>query len=206
MQGLLTKNGCIAHYRDGRKKIADYKGDVLITHTGLSGPGILDNSRYMKAGDELRLRLLEENTTREGLEQAILNGNKKFVKTIVSEFMTKRNAEKLIEIIGVDSEKTCAEFGKKDRKRLLSYAEGLPMIIKQLGNMKSAMVSAGGVSLKEVTAGTMGSKICEGLYFAGEVLDVDGDSGGYNIQWAFSSGNMAALSIKKHLEKLKAKK
>lgn len=203
LAGISYPGGEISHYRDG-KKIGDYKGDILITHMGLSGPGILDNSRYMKAGDEIRLKMLDEGASRKDLEQALLSGNKKKVRTVVSDYMTKRNAEKLIELVGISSELICAELGKKDRKTLLKYAEELPLIVKKLGNMKSAMVTAGGVSTKEVTAGTMASKLVQGLYFAGEVLDVDGDSGGYNIQWAFSSGRLAALSVKKYLERMEA--
>lgn len=200
LAGNSFKNGKIVHYRE-QKKVGEYRGDILITHTGLSGPGILDNSRYMSSGDELRLNFLNDGVSRETLEKELLNGNKKQVKTILSEYMTKRNGEKLIELSRLDKEQTCAELSKKDRKTLLKNAEGYSMIIRQLGNMKSAMVTAGGVSTKEVIAGSMASKLVEGLYFAGEVLDVDGDSGGFNIQWAFSSGRLAGQSAKAYLAK-----
>ncbi len=116
--------------------------------------------------------------------------------------MTKRSALKLLQLAEIDENQNCAELGKKARKKLLSYAEAYPMTIKQMGNMKSAMVTAGGVSLKDVKAGTMASKCSEGLFFAGEILDVDGNSGGYNIQWAFSSGKMAALSVQSYLKEV----
>ncbi|GKT19975.1 3-Dehydro-bile acid delta(4,6)-reductase-like protein [Aduncisulcus paluster] len=114
--------------------------------------------------------------------------------------MTKRVAQTLTRLAGIDQDKTCAELAKQDRKTLLNFASGYPVKVSKLGSMKSAMVSSGGVSLKGVTAGTMASKLVEGLFFAGEVLDVDGDSGGYNIQWAFSSGRLAALSAMKYIE------
>ena len=202
LAGTSFKNGLLVHYRD-QKKIGQYRGDILITHTGLSGPGILDNSRYMLSGDMLKLSFLNEGQSREDLEKALLNGNKRQVKTILSEYMTKRNAEKLMDLSKVNKDKICAELGKQDRKSLLKNAEGYSLIIRQLGNMKSAMVTAGGVCVKEVVASSMASKKVEGLYFAGEVLDVDGDSGGYNIQWAFSSGKMAADSVLEYLSKLK---
>lgn len=201
LAGLSFPKGKIYHYRNG-KKLADYTGDVLITHTGLSGPGILDNSRDMCAGDVVHLKFLYETTSRDALENDMLNGHKKLLKTILMQHMTKRSALKLLQLAEIDENQNCAELGKKARKKLLSYAEAYPMTIKQMGNMKSAMVTAGGVSLKDVKAGTMASKCSEGLFFAGEVLDVDGDSGGYNIQWAFSSGKMAALSVQSYLKEV----
>ncbi len=201
LAGLSFPKGKIYHYRNG-KKLADYTGDVLITHTGLSGPGILDNSRDMCAGDVVHLKFLYETTSRDALENDILNGHKKLLKTILMQHMTKRSALKLLQLAEIDENQNCAELGKKARKKLLSYAEAYPMTIKQMGNMKSAMVTAGGVSLKDVKAGTMASKCSEGLFFAGEILDVDGNSGGYNIQWAFSSGKMAALSVQSYLKEV----
>ena len=200
LAGIAYTAGVITHWRGG-KKLGSYQGDVLITHTGLSGPGILDNSRYMMAGDELKLRMLDADKTLETLEAELLKGRKKRVKTVVSDFMTKRTADLLVGLVGIENEQTCSELGKKARKMLLSYAEGLPMTIRKMGDLKSAMTTAGGVSTKEVAAGTMASKVQAGLYFAGEILDVDGDSGGFNIQWAFSSGRLAALSVNKYLEK-----
>lgn len=198
LAGISFKNGQLSHYRD-QKKVGTYIGDILITHTGLSGPGILDNSRYMTSGDELRLKILNEDCTKEKLEKDLLSGNKKQIKTVLAEYMTRRTAEKLAEISGVDKDKICAELNKKDRKRLLANAEAYSMTIKQLGNMKSAMVTAGGVSTKDVVGSSMASKKVEGVFFAGEVLDVDGDSGGFNIQWAFSSGKLAGESVRKYL-------
>lgn len=201
LAGISFPKGQVSHYRNG-KKLADYTGDILITHTGLSGPGILDNSRNMSAGDVVHLRFLYEDSSRDKLEKDILNGHKKLLKTVVAQHMTKRSAIKLLQVSGIDDDQNCAELGKKVRKKLLAYAESYPMTIKQLGNMKSAMVTAGGVSLKDVKAGTMASKCSEGLFFAGEILDVDGDSGGYNIQWAFSSGKMAAQSVQSYLKEV----
>ena len=201
LAGLSFPSGHVSHYRNG-KKLADYTGDVLITHTGLSGPGILDNSRNMCAGDVVHLRFLHESSSRDKLEKDILNGHKKLLKTILVQHMTKRCGQKLLELAGIDDNQNCAELGKKARKQVLAYAEAYPMTIKQMGNMKSAMVTAGGVSLKDVKAGTMASMCSEGLFFAGEVLDVDGDSGGYNIQWAFSSGKMAGQSVVAYLKEV----
>ncbi len=200
LAGTVYPKGRLTHYRQN-KKLASYMGDILITHTGLSGPCILDNSRYFETGDRLELNMLNEDITRHILEDKLLKGNKKRVKNILSECMTKRNAEVLVKLAeGVDEETVCAELTKAARKWLLQHAHQFPMTIKSLGALKSAMATAGGVSLKEVLSSTMASKLVTGLYFAGEVLDVDGDSGGYNIQWAFSSGMMAAMSVRKRLE------
>jgi hypothetical protein len=200
LAGTVYSNGSLSHYKNN-KKFGTYTGDILVTHTGLSGPCILDNSRYFEKGDRLELNMLSRDITGQMLEEKLLKGNKKRVKNVLADCMTKKNAEVLVTLAeGVDDETVCAELPKGARKWLVQHAHQFPMVIKHLGALKSAMATAGGVSLKEVLSSTMQSKLVKGLYFAGEVLDVDGDSGGYNIQWAFSSGKMAATSVRKALE------
>lgn len=199
LAGTTYIGGRLHHYRDS-KKLGSYRGDILVTHTGLSGPCILDNSRAFRSGDQVELCMLGPGESRKSLEDKLLSGNRKLVRTVLSESMTRKNADLLVDLAPeVTKDTICAELGKGSRKWLLSHAEGFRMTIRTLGSMKSAMATAGGVALKGVSQSTMESKVVEGLYFAGEVLDVDGDSGGYNIQWAFSSGRMAADSIRKRL-------
>jgi hypothetical protein len=98
---------------------------------------------------------------------------------------------------GVDAGKNAAEITKKERKTLLASFSGLSFIVKQLDGKKKAMCTAGGVDTSEIKPATMESKLIENLYFAGEVIDVDGDSGGFNLQFAFSSAYAAVDSISK---------
>lgn len=199
LAGLTFSGGQLSHWRDGRK-IGGFQGDILVTHTGLSGPCILDNARYISPSDVLMLRLMDRNASEAEVESALLSGNKKQVKTILSEYTFKKTADLIADLYLAQPDIPCAELGKGDRKAIVRAMGGLTLKVKSLGSLKSAMATAGGVSLGDVKAGSMASKIVAGLYFAGEILDVDGDTGGYNIQWAFSSGRLAAESIESFLK------
>lgn len=186
-------------WREG-KKVGDYRGPVLLTHRGVSGPGIINPSRGMQRGDVLKLNFIGESVerSRSHLMEVLSASPKKLVRTVVTEEgLPKRFVDKLVETVGFNPDVTCGQFPKEDRKALLRLLTEYEMEIKEVGGYQIAMATAGGVSLKEVNPKTMASRVCPGLYFAGEVLDVDGDTGGYNIQWAVSSGYVAAKAIAK---------
>lgn len=184
-------------WREG-KKMGDYRGPVLLTHHGVSGPGIINPSRDMQKGDVLKLNFIGESVdgARSHLMEILSTFPKKLVLTVVAyEGLPKRLVEKLMEQAGCALNVTCGQLPKEGRKALLRLLTEYEMGIKEVGGYALAMATAGGVSLKEVNRATMESRVCPGLYFAGEVLDVDGDTGGYNIQWAVSSGYVAAKAI-----------
>jgi len=188
--------------RDGRKVI-DCRGDVLITHTGLSGPGILDNSRFMAAGDEIRLSFTGtasgEDCARQLLKGIRGQGSRNVASLLTRYPVPGRMLPRLLQIAGIDPGLSCAHLTAGQRKRLVSCLTGFPLMIADLGDFSIAMVTRGGVSLPEVNNKTMESRRAKNLFFAGEVLDIDGDTGGYNLQAAFSTGWLAGTTIRKRL-------
>ena len=197
--GLSFEDLCFTHWRDG-KKVGAYSGDVLVTHRGISGPGVMDNSRYMVRGDVVKINFLNGTVedSRGALVKLFNNGGKKLVRSVVNELnLPKRLVDYFLSTAGISHELKCAELKKATRSKLLLLLTEYEMEIKEVGNALTAMATAGGVSLKEVNPKTMESRKVDGLYFAGEVLDVDGDTGGYNIQVAVSMGYVVGESIGK---------
>lgn len=187
-------------WREGKKRFGG-SGDVLLTHTGLSGPGILDSSRYMMAGDEIRLSFVNapdrQTFTRDFLERVHQSGRSRVASVLLSYQLPSRFTQRILEISGIHQDLPCSQLTVHGRIRLITALTGLPLKIQALGDFSVAMVTKGGVTLSEVNAKTMESRICPGLFFAGEILDFDGDSGGYNLQAAFSTGYLAAKNIRK---------
>jgi predicted Rossmann fold flavoprotein len=196
--GVSLKDAEFRIVREG-KEVARGRGDVLFTHKGLSGPGILDSSRLVRPGDEILLRLTGAMTDEE-IESAILAASAKTgsrtVKTVVCSLgMPERLVLAALSISGVDGSMTMAKLDRESRKRLLRAFSAMPFRVAALGGYEEAMATRGGIALSEVNSKTMESKIVPGLFFAGEILDVDGDTGGFNLQFAFSSGKLAAQAM-----------
>lgn len=200
LSGIAFPNVPISLWRDN-KKIRETTGDLLLTHKNISGPGILNFSRYVVPGDVIKINFIGkkdiEGFRREFIENIQLNG-KNLVKTLLKEYpIPKRFSDRLLEILHIDEETNCAQFKKKQRNKLIEYLTAFPMKVKRLGGFHIAMATRGGVDLSEVNPKTMGSKVIDGLYFVGEVLDIDGDTGGYNLQAAFSTAYIAGQDIRK---------
>jgi predicted Rossmann fold flavoprotein len=191
-------------WRDG-KKVRDCSGDVLFTHTGLSGPGILDASRWIRPGDTVKLNFAgpvrREELAADLAKRAPENPGF-WVGTILAKYpIPERLNRKLLEISGIPEKLTCAHFSAAQRSVLAMNCTEFPLAVDALGDFSVAMVTRGGIVLDGVNSKTMESKIVPGLFFAGEVLDIDGDTGGYNLQAAFSTGYLAAQGIRKRLGK-----
>jgi len=185
------------------RKVKEHRGDVLFTHEGLSGPGILDISRYIRPGDVLRvsfIRAKKEDLERWLLDRSKEDGARNLRSVLPNLGIPARLAARILEIAGIPQDLKCSQLTRGRRIGLADCLSGFPMITDELEDYDSAMVTRGGVNLGEVNSKTMESKLVPGLYFAGEVLDVDGDTGGYNLQAAFSTGFMAARSIRKRLK------
>lgn len=197
LMGLSFVEKEITLWREGKKK-AVYRGDLLITHKGLSGPVILNNSRDFQVGDSMQINFI--NDVREALDLWLLDRikahPKKKIKTLISELdLPIRLLEGLLKISGIDREVKAAELKKDARKALAKNLCACEFTIKTFGGDHIAMVTAGGVELAEINKKTMGTNKIENLYFIGEVIDIDGDTGGYNIQAAYAMGVMCAQSI-----------
>lgn len=182
-----------------QKKVKDYTGDLLFTHRGLSGPAIINSSRWMMPGDLLTVNFLYPKTYEEVkryFAEELPQRGKEELTTFLKQFELPKNLyQHLCQQIKVDEHRSCAEVSKKERETLVQALTRYPFEIESLGGFNIAMVTAGGVKLKEVNPTTMESRKQKGLYFIGEVLDIDGDTGGYNIQAAFSTAALCAQHI-----------
>jgi predicted Rossmann fold flavoprotein len=181
------------------KKIKSTQGDILFTHKGLSGPGILDLSRDIRAGDTLKLAFLKADR-RKDLEEWLLerievDGARKLRSVLKDLDLPARLMARILELSKIPNDLGCAHLTRTMRANLIDNLTGFPMVVSELGGFDIAMVTRGGVDLREVNSKTMESKLVKGLYLVGEVLDVDGDTGGYNLQAAFSTAMIAAKSI-----------
>ena len=187
-----------------KKKIADYTGDVLFTHLGLSGPGILDASREIRTDDEIRLSFVgtlkrEEFAT--DLRRRIQESRDWQIGTILAAYpIPERLNRKLLALSGIPEDLKGNHFSAEQRSQLITNCTEFPLTVTAPGGFSVAMVTRGGIALENVNPKTMESTIIPNLYFAGEVLDIDGDTGGYNLQAAFSTGFLAGQNIRKKRE------
>lgn len=198
--GVSVKDAEFRIIREG-KEVARSSGDVLFTHKGLSGPGILDASRLIRPGDDILLCLpgsMKGDEFEASLIAASGSAGSRTVKAFVCSLgIPERLSLASLAFCGIDASVAIARLDKESRKRLSLAVTAMPFRVESLGGYGEAMATRGGVSLSEVNPKTMESRIVSGLYFAGEILDVDGDTGGFNLQFAFSSGKLAAESIAK---------
>lgn len=205
MQGLSLKNVAISIEREGKKVYSDF-GEMLFTHFGVSGPMILSASAALKPdyfkdfSHELTLKIdLKPALDKEQLDRRILKDFEESKNRQYKNSLQKLLPSKMIPIIitlsGIDPDKKVNEITKEERSKLIEILKGLPMTIIGLRGWKEAIITKGGVSVKQVNPSTMESKLVEHLYFAGEVLDLDAMTGGYNLQIAWSTGYLAGNSI-----------
>lgn len=197
LMGISLTSVSINLYRDG-KKTGENTGDIIFTHKGLSGPGILDFSRNIHDGDILKLNLTGmsmENFNQKFILDSHMNG-KATLQSWLKAYDIPRNLLRfLINQAGTEPDHQIAGISRNIRFRLSELLCECPFTVEKVAGYNAAMVTAGGVKLEEVSSKTMESKLIENLYFTGEVLDIDGDTGGYNIQAAFSTAFLAAESI-----------
>lgn len=199
LSGISFENIKISLFKSN-KKAKEFTGDFLFTHVNISGPVIINNSRYMDGGDILKVNFtsFNENEFKIYFEDLIASSSKLNIKTALRQLnLPKRFVEKILEISDVDESLSCSVLNKSSRKYLIELFSAHPMKIKKLGDYNIAMSTNGGVSTVEINQKTMESKKIPRLYFAGEVLDYDGDTGGFNIQGAFSTAKLAADQINK---------
>ncbi|HQP91585.1 MAG TPA: NAD(P)/FAD-dependent oxidoreductase [Candidatus Omnitrophota bacterium] len=201
LQGLTLKNIRI-EFKAGKKRFSSDIGELLFTHFGISGPLVLDLSGavvkeakgqvfnvFIDSKPGLSKEELESKIARELGEKGTLA-----VKNYLKELTLERYAGIILKIAGIAPEKKCHQVTHGERKKIVDFLKSLPLTIKRPRPINEAMVTLGGVALKEVDPRTMESKIIKGLYFCGEVLDLAAQSGGYNLQAAFSTGYLAGES------------
>ena len=179
------------------RKIAEVFGEALWTHYGISGPAILDMSREVVPavlkGARVELQLdLRPTDSDEALDErmlfAIKKEGKKQIDSVLGDLIAGRTARVLLELNGIDPRKKMNQVSKSDRKRIVRAVKHLTLGVTRPRPIQEAIVTGGGVPLAEIDPRRMESKLVRGLHFAGEVIDLAGPSGGYNLQCAFSTG------------------
>lgn len=198
LAGISLQNAELSLWRN-KKVIKRWTGDILFTHKGLSGPGILNHSRYIKANDLIKINLLKVKN--EAVLDKIFikkfdeNGNK-LIKNVISEFhLPNRLLYAVLDKIKIDKNKKAAQLTKDERKKIVKILYSLKLNVDKTASFNQAMVTKGGIALSEIDPSSMESKLKPGLFAVGEVLDIDGDTGGYNLQAAFSTAYAAGKEI-----------
>lgn len=209
MQGLSLKNVSITIEREGKQIYKDF-GEMLFTHFGVSGPMILSASAAIKPAyfkdflHELILKIdLKPALDKEQLDKRVLKDfeeskNKQY-KNSLQKLLPSKMIPIIITLSGIDPDKKVNEITKEERSKLIDILKGLPMTVIGLRGWNEAIITKGGISVKQVNPSTMESKLVEQLYFAGELLDLDAMTGGYNLQIAWSTGYLAGNSIIEHV-------
>ena len=201
LQGLSLKNSAVTIYDEKKKLYSDF-GEMLFTHFGVSGPMILSASGNIKAAEfakPLKLVIdLKPAMTEEQLDKRILrdfdeNKNKQF-RNSVSKLLPSKLIPITIDLSGIDPDKKVNEISKEERSHFVHLLKNLTMTINGLRGWNEAIITKGGINVKDVNPSTMESKLVSNLFFAGEVLDLDAMTGGYNLQIAWSTGYLAGLS------------
>lgn len=203
MQGLSLRNVEVT-IKQGKKQVYQNFGEMLFTHYGVSGPLILSASsfldKYIKQKKELTLSIdLKPALSEEQLDDRIIrdfekNRNKQF-KNALDELLPKKLIPVMIRESDIDPEKKVNTITKEERRQLVSSIKGFTMSIEGFRGFQEAIITRGGVSVKEINPSTMESKQAAGVFFAGEVLDLDALTGGFNLQIAWSTGYTAGISV-----------
>lgn len=207
LQGLSLKNVSVTLKKE-KKKIYEGFGEMLFTHFGVSGPLILSaSSYYVKKYNDMPVRLcidLKPALSDEQLDRRLLrefdrSRNRQF-KNALDSLLPAKLIPVLVALSGIPPEKKAGELTREERNSLVSCLKNLTMTVTGTRGFQEAIVTQGGVDVKEVNPSTMESKLVKGLYFAGEVLDLDALTGGFNLQIAWSTGYLAGLSAAKAAE------
>lgn len=205
LQGLSLKNTGLT-IKNGKKVLYEDFGEMMFTHFGVTGPMILSASAHIGAklakapNGELSAYLdLKPALTREQLDARILRefeaGPNKQFKNVIGVLFPSSLTPVMLELGGIPAEKKIHDISREERQHFIDLIKAFPFTITGMGEFKEAIITRGGVSVKEINPGTMESKKISGLYFAGEVLDLDAVTGGYNLQIAWSTAYLAAQAI-----------
>ena len=205
LQGLSLKNTRLT-IKNGKKVLYEDFGEMMFTHFGVTGPMILSASAHIGAklakaenGELCAYLDLKPALTKEQLDARILRefeaGQNKQFKNVIGVLFPSSLTPVMLELGGIPAEKKIHDISREERQHFVDLVKAFPFTITGMGEFKEAIITKGGVSVKEINPGTMESKKISGLYFAGEVLDLDAVTGGYNLQIAWSTAYLAAQAI-----------
>lgn len=201
LQGLSLRNIAIKVF-DGDKQIYDDFGEMLFTHYGVSGPVILSASAHMKNPKEHSYKLfidlkpaLDNKTLDKRLQRDFAeNNNKDFINSL-SALLPNKIIPIIVGLSGIAPSTKCNQITKEQRTGLVNLLKNFKLDVTDFRPIEEAIVTSGGINVKEINPKTMQSKIIDNLYFAGEVIDVDAYTGGFNLQIAFSTGYLAGQNM-----------
>ena len=202
LQGLSLKNVKLTA-KSNEKIVYSCMGEALFTHFGVSGPIVLSCSSVINKLDLKNVKLfidfkpaLDETTLDNRLIRDFANDNNKNFQTVLRGLVPRNLVAEIIRRTSVSPVKKCCQITIQERKKIVSVLKNFEIIIKGLRDIEEAIVTSGGINVKEINPKTMESKLIKGLFFAGEVIDVDAFTGGFNVQIAFSTGFLAGKSAK----------
>ena len=197
LQGLSLKNTALRVEQNGKTVFSDF-GEMMFTHFGVTGPMILTASTVLQRGMKLHLDL-KPALTEEQLDKRLLSDFEKYrMKNLANAFddlLPSKLILPFLSLCGLDPTAKVHSITKEQRKTILRNLKDLTLTARSSRSIAEAIVTAGGVKVSKVDPRTMASKLCRGLYFCGEVLDVDAYTGGFNLQIAFSTGYLAGLAL-----------
>ena len=201
LQGLSLRNISIK-LLDGEKEIYSDFGEMLFTHYGVSGPVILSASSHMTHPKEHNYKIvidlkpaLDEQTLDKRIQRDFAeNTNKDFINSL-SKLLPNKLIPVVVKLSGIEPSEKVNQITKVQRQNLVSLLKNFTLNISDFRPINEAIITSGGVDVKEINPKTMGSKIVDNLYFAGEVIDVDAYTGGFNLQVAFSTGYLCGMNI-----------
>ena len=201
LQGLSLRNISIK-LLDGEKEIYSDFGEMLFTHYGVSGPVILSASSHMTHPKEHNYKIvidlkpaLDEQTLDKRIQRDFAeNTNKDFINSL-SKLLPNKLIPVIVKLSGIEPSEKVNQITKVQRQNLVSLLKNFTVNISDFRPINEAIITSGGVDVKEINPNTMGSKIVDNLYFAGEVIDVDAYTGGFNLQVAFSTGYLCGMNI-----------
>jgi predicted Rossmann fold flavoprotein len=199
LQGLTLKNVSVALFQNNKKQDSRF-GEMLFTHFGLSGPIILDLSKrigeLLNAGEvilKIDLKPALDILTLDKRLQRDFKRNKNF-KNYLPELLPQKLGDLIMRFAKISPDKKLNSITKEERKKIIDALKGLTLTAKRPIGFDQAIVTSGGVELKEINSKTMRSKIIKNLFFAGEIIDLDGPTGGYNLQICWSTGYVAGTN------------
>lgn len=201
MMGLSLKNVTLT-LKDNGKQIYSEMGEMLFTHFGVSGPLVLSASSHIKNIEKNRYKLeidlkpaLDEKTLDARLQRDFSeNINRDFINSL-NKLLPTKIIPVIVQLSGISADKKVNQITKQERQSFINLLKAFPLTVKEFRPIEEAIITCGGVKTCEISPKTMESKLLQGLYFAGEVIDTDGYTGGFNLQIAFSTGYTAGINM-----------
>lgn len=199
LEGLSLRQVRVIFESD-KKKIKSEIGDLLFTRNGISGPivlsisgritDLLDKGLKVSASIDL-IPYQSEKEVEDKLIKEMINNSKKSVSNVLKKSYPDRLVDLALDVLEIDPLQKVSQLTASDRRKIVLFLKGFNLKIIGFESLENAMVTVGGISLKDINPRTMSSKLIDGLFFAGEMIDINGDTGGYNLQEAFSTGYLA---------------